>query len=250
MKAATSEYIPAATEPQPLAGMPFIPGRLDDAALTLAQFRVLCHIARRGRCYESGPNMARACRVNRVTLWTALRFLIRWKMITKTGRPGMTSVFNITPITTWMEPGRKQGLAEKRAYPLKPSRRQPKAGPTHPYQKRDHEGNPSEVTPSKGGSPQSKNLFPREYNDLIADAQEEIRKLKAAPRTPDTEAAVANLKSKIRELKSQKLGVALPALPTAKSSAGAPVDQAPKLAAGAELKHWLDGMRAAVETRP
>jgi hypothetical protein len=245
----TSEYLPTTAEAQSSTSMPFIPARLDDAALTLAQFRILCHIARRGQCYESGRNMAKACRINHITLWSALSFLERWKLVEKTPRPGNSSVFTVAPLDHWIEPGRKQHPSQKSTHPLKPTRRLPKRGPTHPSQKSTHEVTPSEGSPIKGGSPSSTKLYPREYDDLIATAKTEIERLNNGERTPEKDGAIGKLKEQIRNWKSEKLGVALPVCRNKKKTPPQPT-QAPKLAQGEELKHFIDELKAAVEARP
>jgi hypothetical protein len=53
----------------------FIPAWLDDAGLTTAQFRLFCHVARRGICFETLDNIARVCRVKRRTAQLALKHL-------------------------------------------------------------------------------------------------------------------------------------------------------------------------------
>lgn len=55
---------------------PFIPAWLDDARLTAAEFRVYCHIARRGRCFEKLQGIADICRLNRKTDHTVLNRLV------------------------------------------------------------------------------------------------------------------------------------------------------------------------------
>jgi hypothetical protein len=57
---------------------PFIPSWLDDAGLPPAAYRVLCHLWRRrhtrtGQCNPSADSIAKACRIKRKTVWTALR---------------------------------------------------------------------------------------------------------------------------------------------------------------------------------
>ena len=57
---------------------PFIPSWLDDAGLTAAQFRVLCHLWRskgpRG-CFPGADRIMRACRISENTVWKTLRDL-------------------------------------------------------------------------------------------------------------------------------------------------------------------------------
>lgn len=67
---------------------PFIPSWLDDAGLTPAQFRVYCHIARRGACWESLPSFARCCKMDREGVQKAIRELESkgWISKRRTGR--------------------------------------------------------------------------------------------------------------------------------------------------------------------
>lgn len=55
--------------------------------------------------------------------------------------------------------------------------------------------------------PPFKNLYPREYDNLIADAKQQIERLKGQP---NNEEAIKQLREKIRAWQSEKLGVKLP----------------------------------------
>ena len=130
-------------------GLPFIPGELDDAGLTVAQFRVFARIARRGVCSESVPNMAKGCRLNEDTIWDALRSLLERGMLSKMARPGQATLYTIKPIERWPQPTGKEGVPEKRGCPSVSGDTHRKRGGAHPPEKRGHKVTPIEVTPSK-----------------------------------------------------------------------------------------------------
>jgi hypothetical protein len=78
-----------------------IPAELDDADLTPAAFRVLCHLVRRGAAQERGAwgsieGMAKSCRMADKPLKIALRQLIDSGWITRTSRPGFTSIYRLS----------------------------------------------------------------------------------------------------------------------------------------------------------
>jgi hypothetical protein len=124
-------------------GVPFIPAVLDDASLTAPQFRLLCRIARRGRCTESVSNMAAACQMNQETAWLALAALLELRMVRRISRPGFTSIHEATPAAEWKLPTRKQGAPPKTEWGHS------EIGGGYPLGNRGHEGTPLEGTPSK-----------------------------------------------------------------------------------------------------
>jgi hypothetical protein len=119
--------------------VPFIPAWLDDSHLTATQFRVFCHIARRGNCWESLPTMAECCRMRRPTVQTALGELAKMNVITKEKRTGQTSIYRLTPSP-------KQALTTQTERGTTP---QPKRGTRDLAQKRHYKGSPTKVSPNK-----------------------------------------------------------------------------------------------------
>ena len=94
----------------------YINGRLDDYGLTLIQFRIYCHIARRGECFENADTMAELCRVNRCSIWPALQFLTERNLIKRESRPGRTTILRVTPISSWLpNPGGNNTRVVRRA---------------------------------------------------------------------------------------------------------------------------------------
>jgi len=141
------------------ARTPFVPAWLDDAGLSASEFRVLCRVARRGDCTESGPNIAKGCKLHPDTAWDALKSLEAQGLITKEKRHGKTGVFRVQPPT--VAPSGIGGVAESEGHPLKPGGTQRKEGGTHLAESEGHKGSPIKVLP-KGG----KRASARECGDL------------------------------------------------------------------------------------
>jgi hypothetical protein len=96
----------------------FIPACLDDARLSAAQFRVFCHVKRRGYCYESVPAMAEVCCLDKKTVTSALKALTEIGFLLKTPRHGDTSVYKVNPAVgvgyqTGEEVGVSNGLGDQ-----------------------------------------------------------------------------------------------------------------------------------------
>lgn len=90
--------------PTPRETKVFIPARLDDADLRPNVFRVYCHISRRdGRegAWSSIAKMARVCRLHPQTVRKALRFLTGQGLLAATPRQGQTTIYHLTPMSTW-----------------------------------------------------------------------------------------------------------------------------------------------------
>lgn len=69
---------------------PLIPRWLDDANLSVAEFRILCHLWRRagkqGRCWPGVASIAKTCRLNEKTAWKALKKLEANKLLRREKR--------------------------------------------------------------------------------------------------------------------------------------------------------------------
>jgi len=103
---------------------PFIPSKLDDAALTPHQFRVFCRVSRRGECIESVARIADSLGMHEDTVRSALKTLAEAQMIERTPRPGTTTLHQERPPEDWdltvleeSHPCEKEGGASK-GYPL------------------------------------------------------------------------------------------------------------------------------------
>lgn len=184
----------------------FIHSALDDYGLSMAQFRLFCRIARRGDdCYESVPNMAKACQMDDDTAWAALKFLEARRLVVKTRRPGQTSFLNINPIRLWLAPDvklptRKDGAGKNYWTATNPPDSavcHPKRRGDHPPEKTGHKGNPYEGNPIKAQEPPRvasgvefeplpKTFFLREGKEMKRRLQERIDLIKADPEANET----------------------------------------------------------------
>ena len=78
--------------------------QLDDAGLSIAAFRVYSHLSRRagrGIAFPSCESMAKICRMNRDTVWRALKELGERNMIRRISRPGVTTEYTLTNPSEW-----------------------------------------------------------------------------------------------------------------------------------------------------
>lgn len=130
----------------------FIPSALDDYGLTAPQFRVWCRISRRGICSESVPNMAKACRLNDDTVWSALSFLCAAGLVKRTARHGNTSLLETTRPPQWQPPTGIKGAPAKTGRPFVSGGTHRNQRGAHPPESRGHKGTPIEGTPLKEGS--------------------------------------------------------------------------------------------------
>ena len=73
----------------------FIHADLDDRGLKPSVFRVLCHVARRGNCFSSVPNMAKHCHLHADTVRKALKELVRAGLISVQRRKGTTTIYKV-----------------------------------------------------------------------------------------------------------------------------------------------------------
>lgn len=108
---------------------------LDDLDLTPFEFRAYAHMVRRagikgGEYWESVDAGAKHCRMDAKTYRAALRSLVRRGLLTRTDRPGETSVYRITPRRSWLTPT-KSGRATESGTPTENGRGTPtKSGRT------------------------------------------------------------------------------------------------------------------------
>jgi hypothetical protein len=102
-----------ATYPTP--GVIFVHSKLDEMGLSPAQFRVFCHIARRGECFACLESIANVCRLHPDTVAACLKFLVASGMVARTTRPGLSSVYTICPMSNWAPP-RNEGAPETKGY--------------------------------------------------------------------------------------------------------------------------------------
>ena len=83
----------------------FVQGELDDYGLDPFAFRLFGRIARRagrdGGSYESVAHMAAGCQMSEGTVKRKLKYLISIGAITKSSRPGRTTVYRPHPLELW-----------------------------------------------------------------------------------------------------------------------------------------------------
>lgn len=77
---------------------PFIPAELDDAGLPANQFRVLCHLLRRGETFSNAATIGKICRLKRDTVFEILAELEKAGFIRRTSRPGKTTLIEPAPV--------------------------------------------------------------------------------------------------------------------------------------------------------
>lgn len=85
----------------------FIHSRVDDLGLTMAEFRVYCHLKRRsnhGSAWPGIDSMARVCRASRRTVIRAIQGLEKRKMVAVTRVEGEGNRYRLTKPSTWREP--------------------------------------------------------------------------------------------------------------------------------------------------
>lgn len=84
----------------------FITASLDDFGLDVYSFRIYARIVRRAGtkkgCFESIDNMAKACRINRDTVYKSLKLLIKHRLIEKERNSGRPSSYYLTPPSEWI----------------------------------------------------------------------------------------------------------------------------------------------------
>ena len=73
----------------------FIHCNLDDCGLRPHPFRVLCHVARRGKCFASVPTIATICRIHADTVRKALKELVQERLLIAQYRQGMTTIYRV-----------------------------------------------------------------------------------------------------------------------------------------------------------
>jgi hypothetical protein len=168
-------------------GQPFVPAKLDDYGLSLAEFRLVCHVSRRGICNEAIPNMARVCRMNAKTVKRCIKQTVRLNILHREFRQGETLILKLRPIAEW-QPSPKDTPAQTAPEVVKRPDTSPKRDPDHQAQTTPHKGNPSEGDSMKGDfappifEPVPRRQYRREYQEMIRDAEAEIKKVKADPR--------------------------------------------------------------------
>jgi hypothetical protein len=152
----------------------FIHSRLDDYGLSPAEFRVYCHMARRGGRDYAFPainKIARVCRLHPQTVRQALHFLVKQGLLIRQERPGRTTLYRITPLSAWCPPS---SIADNPCT-TNPHPSHVEGRTLESIQGQSSETDKDEVTPSEGD--QNKDLVKHAEHQLPTS---EIEALKAA----------------------------------------------------------------------
>jgi len=96
---------------------PFIPAYLDDYQLSVDEFRLYCHISRRGDCFESVYDMARFIGVSERTARSALNVLMRAGLVEREARGYQLYIYRTCAYSNWANNAELPGIrAEVRSY--------------------------------------------------------------------------------------------------------------------------------------
>lgn len=119
---------------------PIIPSWLDDLKLDRSEFRILCHLWRRGETFSTAKTIGEVCRINRDTVFRVLDRLETRGLITREHRKGRTTLIRPVPQTN-------TGSGSTR--PLNQCTTRPPNPDTYPSPKPIRKGSPSKGNPSK-----------------------------------------------------------------------------------------------------
>ena len=117
---------------------PLIPSWLDEAGLSPTQFRVACHIWRRGSTYSNAATIGKVCRLKRDTVFDALADLEKAGFIHRQSRPGQTTLIEPVPFGGTGGNGNPSRLGGHEASRL---------GGRDPSRLGGHKGTPTKSTP-------------------------------------------------------------------------------------------------------
>jgi hypothetical protein len=117
---------------------PFIPSELDESGLPANQFRVLCHLWRRGETYSNAATIAKTCRLKRNTVFEVLADLESAGFIRRNRRPGQTTLIQPVPFG---DTGRKANPSPSGIQGAS------RSGIRHPSPSGIHKGTPTKETP-------------------------------------------------------------------------------------------------------
>ena len=82
----------------------FIHSAIDDAGLSVHEFRLVCHLARRagnGEAFPSAESMARVCKMKRDTVFKVLKSLKGRNIVTVKQRDGDSNLYRINKPSVW-----------------------------------------------------------------------------------------------------------------------------------------------------
>jgi hypothetical protein len=82
----------------------FVHSDIDDLGLSLYEFRIYAHIARRagdGECFPSISAIAKHCKCSEDTARETIQHLINYKLISREDRPGTSPLYRLTSSKEW-----------------------------------------------------------------------------------------------------------------------------------------------------
>jgi hypothetical protein len=82
----------------------FVHSDIDDLGLSIYEFRIYAHIARRagdGECFPSILAIAKHCRISEDTVRETIQHLIAYKLISREDRPGTSPLYRLTSSKEW-----------------------------------------------------------------------------------------------------------------------------------------------------
>jgi len=162
----------------------WIHSALDDFGLSVAEFRVYCHILRRagtsaGHYWEGAKNAAKHCRINRTTYDKAIINLERYQMIHITRRKGESSIISPLAKNQWQRTDEYEEVSPKEDVPSSQNRDTQKE--THPTPKEDVPSSRKRDT-QKGVSPkEGEGVSPKEGEGVSPKEGDEVYPIEVNP---------------------------------------------------------------------
>jgi sugar-specific transcriptional regulator TrmB len=112
------------TETEKPKALLFINSVVDDAGLTPNEFRLLCHIARRGKCFSKLSVISMVTDMSVRTVQNTLKFLVNEGLVLKEAHPGRPDVYQLPEPAVLSEKLQSGKLKERKE--LKKQERQAK----------------------------------------------------------------------------------------------------------------------------
>jgi hypothetical protein len=127
---------------------PFIPSWLDDLGLGSREFRVLCHLWRRGETHSTAATIATVCRIKRETVFAILNDLEKLGLIHREHRAGRTTLIQPVPPNGT---GKQSNPSPETGRPVSPETGRDAYPGTghHPSPQTGHKGIPSKGIPER-----------------------------------------------------------------------------------------------------
>ncbi len=92
----------------------FIHSIFDDAGLSPAEFRLICHIARRGVCYSTLAKIAEVTDMSVRTIQKTLKSLVEEGLVLKEVKPGRPDIYHLPEPDTLSEKLKSRNSEERK----------------------------------------------------------------------------------------------------------------------------------------